>query len=60
MFVSDGSTLALLVEVPNAHSSGIYSVSFSPDGTKVISGSADKSIQLRGVWHCTHACCTAE
>jgi len=30
----------------NAHSSYVMSVAFSPDGTKIVSGSADKTIKV--------------
>ena len=30
----------------NAHSGTIYSVAFSPDGTKIVSGSADGTIKV--------------
>ena len=30
----------------NAHSNTITSVAFSPDGTKIVSGSADKTIKV--------------
>ena len=36
--------LELLNEKINAHSRGINSVAFSPDGTKIVSGSLDKMI----------------
>jgi WD40 repeat protein len=36
----------LLSEKPNAHSLYIHSVAFSPDGTKIVSGSADKTIKV--------------
>ncbi len=38
--------LELLSEKTNAHSNGITSVAFSPDGTKVVSGSYDKTIKV--------------
>jgi WD40 repeat protein len=38
--------LGLLSEKPNAHSLNIFSVAFSPDGTKIVSGSADKTIKV--------------
>ena len=40
--------LELLSEKTNAHSDWIRSVAFSPDGTKIVSGSDDKTIK---VWH---------
>jgi WD40 repeat protein len=48
-FLADGSTLASVAEMPNAHSGDVYSVAFSPDGTKIVSGSSDLSIKLWGV-----------
>ena len=42
-------TLELLAEVPNAHIGYVYSVHFSPDGSKIVSGSGDNSIKLWGV-----------
>ena len=38
--------LELLSEKTNAHSSSISSVTFSPDGTKIVSGSWDKTIKV--------------
>ena len=38
--------LGLLSEKTNAHSSTITSVAFSPDGTKIVSGSYDKTIKV--------------
>jgi len=35
-----------LSEKTNAHSHRILSVAFSPDGTKIVSGSADKTIKV--------------
>ena len=35
-----------VAEKTNAHSSTIYSVAFSPDGTKIVSGSADGTIKV--------------
>ncbi len=36
----------MLSEKTNAHSSYIKSVAFSPDGTKIVSGSDDKMIKV--------------
>ena len=36
----------MLREETNAHSSIITSVAFSPDGTKIVSGSYDKTIKV--------------
>ena len=38
--------LELLSEKTNAHSTMINSVAFSPDGTKIVSGSDDKTIKV--------------
>jgi WD40 repeat protein len=35
-----------LYEKTNAHSREIMSVAFSPDGTKIVSGSGDKTIKV--------------
>ena len=36
----------MLSKKTNAHSDYIRSVAFSPDGTKIVSGSADKTIKV--------------
>ncbi len=38
--------LELLSEKTNAHSDCIYSVAFSPDGTKIVSGSSDRTVKV--------------
>ena len=38
--------MELLSEKVNAHSDHIRSVAFSPDGTKIVSGSDDKTIKV--------------
>ena len=38
--------MGLLSENTDAHSGSVYSVAFSPDGTKIVSGSADKTIKV--------------
>ena len=38
--------MELLSEKTNAHSQLITSVAFSPDGTKIVSGSYDKTIKV--------------
>jgi len=38
--------LEVLSEKTNAHSDYVMSVAFSPDGTKIVSGSADKTIKV--------------
>ena len=35
-----------LSEKTNAHSGDIQSVAFSPDGTKIVSGSSDQTIKV--------------
>ena len=35
-----------VAEKTNAHSRAIISVVFSPDGTKIVSGSADRTIKV--------------
>ena len=35
-----------VAEKTNAHSGGIKSVVFSPDGTKIVSGSVDSTIKV--------------
>ena len=36
----------MLSEKTNAHSDWVMSVAFSPDGTKIVSGSNDKTIKV--------------
>ena len=38
--------LNCVAEKTNAHSEGIVKVAFSPDGTKIVSGSYDKKIKV--------------
>ena len=38
--------MELLSEKTNAHSGDINSVAFSPDGTKIVSGSDDQTIKV--------------
>ena len=38
--------MELLSQKTNAHSGWIRSVAFSPDGTKIVSGSDDKTIKV--------------
>ena len=38
--------MELLSQKTNAHSDWIRSVAFSPDGTKIVSGSDDKTIKV--------------
>jgi len=44
--VWDSDALGLLSEKTNAHGGFIISVAFSPDGTKIVSGSGDKTIKV--------------
>ena len=46
MIASLVGTLDLKTEKTNAHSDSIFSVAFSPDGTKIVSGSRDKTIKV--------------
>ena len=38
--------MELLSEKTNAHSRNVRSVAFSPDGTKIVSGSSDETIKV--------------
>ena len=38
--------LEMLSEKINAHSEAVLSVAFSPDGSKIVSGSGDKTIKV--------------
>ena len=38
--------MGMLSEKTNAHSGPVYSVAFSPDRTKIVSGSRDKTIKV--------------
>ena len=38
--------MELLSEKTNAHSDYVWSVAFSPDGTKIVSGSDDQTIKV--------------
>ena len=38
--------MELLSEKTNAHSEAVASVAFSPDGTKIVSGSYDETIKV--------------
>ena len=44
--LADASSLALVTEKANAHSSVVTSVQFSPDGTLIVSGSYDQTIKV--------------
>ena len=46
MIASLVGTLDLKTEKTNAHSDSIFSVAFSPDGTKIVSGSRDETIKV--------------
>ena len=45
---ADASTLALVVEQTSAHVDQVRSVGFSPDGTRIVSGSIDQNIKFWG------------
>ena len=52
---TDCATLAAMMKMASARGASINSVAFSPDGTKIVSGSSgssDQSIQLWGVLPC--------
>ena len=40
------ASLELKAEKQNAHSSGVTSVAFSPDGKTIVSGSKDKTLKV--------------
>ena len=40
------ASLELKAEKQSAHSGGVYSVAFSPDGKTIVSGSADKTLKV--------------
>ncbi len=46
MLVCLAGKLEMLSEKTNAHSGYVMLVAFSPDGTKIVSGSADKTIKV--------------
>ena len=46
LFAFYTATLELKTEKANAHSGSIWSVDFSPDGSKIVSGSSDKTIKV--------------
>lgn len=45
---ADSSTLALVAEHASAHTDMVLSLDFSPDGMRIVSGSADLHIKLWG------------
>jgi WD40 repeat protein len=44
------------MEIVDAHAGGIYSVAFSPDGTKILTASADKTVKQ---WNVSSLACEA-
>ena len=44
--LADASSLALVTEKQSAHSKEIKSVGFNNDGTKIVSGSTDKTLKV--------------
>ena len=57
MRCADVSNMALVLEQPSAHSSDVYSVGFSPDGTRIVSGSTDRSVKVWGGCRLLSLCC---
>ena len=57
MRCADASNMALVAEQPSAHSGFVYSVGFSPDGTRIVSGSQDSSVKVWGERRLHAACC---
>ena len=51
---SCAATLQLKTEQSNAHSMGINSVAFSPDGKAVVSGSDDSMVKVWDAGACFH------
>eukprot|EP00966_Prymnesium_polylepis_P021617 496926-Prymnesium_polylepis.3 len=49
--------MALVAEQPSAHSGYVYSVAFSPDGTRILSGSGDSSVKVWGGRRPLALCC---
>ena len=49
--------MALVAEQPSAHSGYVLSVGFSPDGTRIVSGSGDRSVKVWGVFRLLALCC---
>ena len=57
MWCADASSMALVAEQPSAHSDIVYSVGFSPDGTRIVSGSDDFSVKVWGGRRLLALCC---
>ena len=47
----------LVVDKRNVHSTMVHSVGFSPDGTRIVSGSGDSSVKVWGVLSLAICCC---
>ena len=50
---ADASTLALVAVEMSAHIDFVQSVSFSPDGTRIVSGSGDRGLAVWGARPCS-------
>ena len=48
MRCADASSMALVADQPSAHIGVVWSVGFSPDGTRIVSGSDDNSVKVLG------------
>eukprot|EP00966_Prymnesium_polylepis_P195254 4526066-Prymnesium_polylepis.1 len=51
MRCADASTPMLVAEQASTHIGPVYSVGFSPDGTRIVSGSDDQSVKVWGGRH---------
>ena len=56
---ADASTLALVAQKTSAHSDVVHSVGFSPDGTRIVSGSGDSSMKVWGARRSLAVSCRA-
>ncbi len=51
IYILDSNSLSLKTVIESAHSNSVFSIAFSPDGKKLISGGRDALLK---VWDCTH------